>query len=80
MPQNEFSEPVAITSASQTENANKSHSDVSEYGYEEELPEVIYECSNCGSYITQAEDGYSKRNYGRPLCRDCQTLAKNGEL
>lgn len=80
MPQNEFSEPVAITSASQTENANKSHSDVSEYGYEEELPEVVYECSNCGSYITQAEDGYSKRNYGRPLCRDCQTLAKNGEL
>lgn len=80
MPQNEFSEPVAITSASQTENANKSHSDVSEYGYEEELPEVVYECSNCGSYITQAEDDYSKRNYGRPLCRDCQTLAKNGEL
>lgn len=77
MPQNEFCEPETINYTPETEKTITSHSDVSDY---EKEVEVVYECSNCGSYITQAEDGYSKRNYGRPLCRDCQTLAKNGEL
>lgn len=78
MAKNEVYEPEMINISSETEKPLKTQSDVSEYGYEE--IETVFECSNCGSYITQAEDGYSKRNYGRPLCRDCQTLAKNGEL
>lgn len=42
--------------------------------------EIYRECTNCRSEITEAEEGYSKRMYGRPLCRSCQTLAKAGEL
>lgn len=80
MPQNEFSQPEATVITSETENSVQGHSEVSKYGYEEEPIETIYECSNCGSIINQAEDSYSRRNYGKPLCRNCQTLAKNGEL
>lgn len=80
MPQNEISEPEATVITKEAENSIQGHSDVSEYGYEEEPIETIYECSNCGSIINQAEDSYSRRNYGKPLCRNCQTLAKNGEL
>lgn len=80
MPQNEISEPEVTVIAKETENSIQGHSDVSEYGYEEEPIETIYECLNCGSIINQAEDSYSRRNYGKPLCRNCQTLAKNGEL
>lgn len=78
MPQNEDFNVEVINSPSNNEKFNTEHSDVSEYGYEE--IETVFECANCGATITQAEDGYSRRNYGKPLCRECQTLAKNGEL
>lgn len=78
MPKNEVYEPEMINVSSETEKPLKTQSDVSEYGYEE--IETVFECANCGVPITQAEDGYSRRNYGRPLCRDCQAMAKNGEL
>lgn len=76
MPQNEELNVEVKNSSSNNEKFNTGHSDVSEYG---EI-ETVFECANCGATITQAEDGYSRRNYGKPLCRDCQTLAKNGEL
>ena len=79
MPQNEFLQPEATVITSETENSIQGHSDVSEYEKEETI-ETIYECTNCGSIINQAEDSYSRRNYGKPLCRNCQALAKNGEL
>lgn len=72
MPQNEFSEPEAVIVPSETEQAKTEAS---------EVPiEVFYECANCASQITEAEDAYSRRNYGRPLCRQCQALAKQGEI
>lgn len=79
MPQNEFLQPEATVIATETENSIQGHSDVPEYEKEETI-ETIYECTNCGSIINQAEDSYSRRNYGKPLCRNCQALAKNGEL
>jgi len=72
MPQNEFSEPEAINVPKETE---KTNSEVSEVPVE-----VYLECANCGSQINEAEDAYSRRNYGRPLCRQCQALAKQGEI
>lgn len=78
MTKNEVYEPEMINVSSETEKPLKTQSDVSEYGYEE--IETVFECANCGVPITQAEDGYSRRNYGKPLCRDCQAMAKNGEL
>lgn len=77
MPQNEFSEVPEDNFAPATEKTVISHSEASEY---EKEVEVVYECANCGSTINSAEDGFSRRNYGKPLCRNCQTLAKNGEL
>lgn len=72
MPQNEFSEPEATSSPQNTENSISGQS---------EVPVEIYlECANCGSQINDAEDAYSKRNFGRPLCRSCQALAKQGEI
>jgi hypothetical protein len=55
----------------------------SEYAeaYSSQNPEQAYSasslaCADCGAVITKAEDGYSRSKYGRPLCRDCQTAAK----
>lgn len=73
MPQNEFSEEEVPVVASETENSTQSIPAASEI-------ENYYECANCGTEISAAEDGFSRRNYGKPLCRSCQALAKNGEL
>lgn len=72
MPQNEISEPEVVNVSPETEKTNSEASEVP--------VEVFLECANCGSQINEAEDGYSRRNYGRPLCRSCQALAKQGEI
>ena len=36
-----------------------------------------YACTECGQTITQAVHAYSEKNFGRPLCRECQEEAKN---
>ena len=36
-------------------------------------------CVDCGVAITSAEYGYSNKKYGRPLCRNCQGVARQGE-
>lgn len=77
LPQNENFSADTIEVTPETENAKISHSEQSD---KTEEVETVYECSNCGAFITSQEDWYSKKNYGRPLCRDCQTMAKNGEL
>lgn len=33
-------------------------------------------CRDCGVQITKAEYGFSDKNYGKPLCRDCQKKNK----
>jgi len=33
---------------------------------------VEFECAGCGEPITEAEDGYSRKFWGKPLCRNCQ--------
>ena len=47
---------------------------------EAEVVKPYYECAVCGVEIAPAENDYSKKYYGRPLCRNCQALAKNGEI
>lgn len=37
--------------------------------------EPLYTCQDCGVEITEAENGFSRRKYGRPLCRICQKNA-----
>ena len=73
MPQNEFSEAEVSVVASEPSNELEGQAVASEV-------EIYYNCANCGVEITAAEDGYSRKNYGKPLCRKCQALAKNGEL
>jgi len=36
-------------------------------------------CADCSSTITQAEQGFSSKNYGRGLCRKCQVEAKKAQ-
>jgi len=36
-----------------------------------------YACTECGQTITQAVHAYSEKNFGRPLCRECQEETKN---
>ena len=33
-------------------------------------------CPECGGPITEAEIGYSKKNFGKPMCRKCQAKVK----
>jgi hypothetical protein len=33
-------------------------------------------CADCGASITAAEQGYSTKKFGRPLCRNCQNAAR----
>ncbi len=42
----------------------------------EKAPEIEAECSECGNPMTKAEAEYSKRMYGRQLCRTCQRIFK----
>jgi hypothetical protein len=35
-----------------------------------------YVCADCGAAITAAENGYSSKKFGRPLCRKCQQAAR----
>lgn len=35
-----------------------------------------YWCSDCGQQITQSVSAYSERNFGKPLCRECQEQHK----
>jgi hypothetical protein len=37
---------------------------------------VAFTCADCGAGITKAEHGYSTNKFGRPLCRNCQSAAK----
>lgn len=41
-------------------------------------PEEIFHCADCGEIITEAENGYSKKMFKRPLCRACQKAEKDG--
>lgn len=72
VPQNENKNDIAATYEETDEDEFQGHS--------EAAGEIIFECVNCQVHISQAEDEYSKRNFGRPLCRKCQALAKNGEI
>lgn len=38
------------------------------------------ECHECANPITNAEAEYSKKLYGKPLCRTCQKLKKEGKI
>lgn len=38
--------------------------------------EQIYTCKNCDSVISEQEAKYSKKMYGKELCRDCQKTSK----
>lgn len=37
-----------------------------------EVNEPVPTCSRCGAQISECEHDYSARNWGKPLCRDCQ--------
>jgi len=37
---------------------------------------IKYNCSDCGIDIPQAVKTFSEKNFGRPLCRDCQKKPK----
>lgn len=41
-------------------------------------PEEKFYCSDCSAEITEAENGYSKKHFKRPLCRICQKAEKGG--
>lgn len=45
-------------------------------GPKEELPEEEFSCENCGKKISWAENKYSNKHFGRPLCRTCQAFEK----
>lgn len=45
----------------------------------DEDPAEQFFCEDCGIEITEAENGYSKKHFKRPLCRTCQKAAKEGE-
>jgi hypothetical protein len=34
-----------------------------------------HSCADCGAPVTDAENGYSSKKFGRPLCRKCQSAA-----
>lgn len=42
-------------------------------------PEEKFYCKDCAAEITEAEKGYSKKHFKRPLCRNCQNAAKEGK-
>lgn len=39
-----------------------------------------FKCEHCGASISSQEASYSKAHYQKELCRNCQTLARKGEL
>ena len=41
----------------------------------EEAERSLHTCADCGVTITDAENGFSRKRYGRPLCRICQKNA-----
>ncbi len=43
-------------------------------------PRPEFECFNCANPITKAEAEFSKKVYKKQLCRDCQRLAKQGQI
>lgn len=42
-------------------------------------PEEKFVCEDCGAEINEAENGYSRKHFKRPLCRVCQKAAKEGD-
>ena len=78
MPQNKISQPAVIIEPVKQENPVSGQSEAAEL-IEKDV-QIYYECSNCAAEITEAENGYSQKMYGRSLCRTCQALAKNGEI
>lgn len=40
--------------------------------YDSARAEITPVCSRCGTQISEREHDYSARNWGKPLCRDCQ--------
>ena len=81
MPQNEFYEPEVINVSAETEKSNTGHSEMSEFWYEEHgYEEAEFSCANCGIQIDENVNNYSNKFYGRPLCRQCQKLATQGEI
>lgn len=48
---------------------------------EKELEQALeFECFHCANPLTKAESEFSKKMFGRQLCRDCQKLAKEGAI
>lgn len=43
-----------------------------------ELPD--FECTECANPMNKAQAEYSERLYGRQLCKECQELAKKGQI
>jgi hypothetical protein len=48
-------------------------------GAKNEAPDVRWECHECGNPIKEAEAQFSKRIFGKPLCRTCQGIYKNNK-
>ena len=44
-----------------------------------EQPANAGKCSICNTEITKAVETFSVKNYGKPLCRDCQAKAREGK-
>lgn len=38
--------------------------------------EAEFVCEDCGKKISWAENGYSNKNFGKPLCRSCQDVVR----
>lgn len=48
-------------------------------GAKKDIPDIRWECHECGNPITEAESKFSKRIFKKPLCRTCQGIYKNNQ-